>query len=626
MKNVVLGIAFSLSFVLLVSAQRSGRVVDQSGQNLRRHVEYLSSDKFEGRRTGQRGATYAAGYIANAFANYKLKPGFRGANAKPAFLQSFPFVAAVGPDKGNVLRLKTSDPNRENGVDLGVVWSPLAYSPDADIPSSAVVFAGYGISSPDAKYDDYDGLDVKNKVVLIFDGTPDAGNPHSEYARFNTHIKANIAKEKGARALLIIATDPDFKNDRLSRMSYDQTLGPTALPVAGIDRVTAASLLGLKDENALTAFEEQFASRPAGTAVILANPAKATARMKIAMLKKQSDAYNVIGILDGRDPILKNEAIVIGAHYDHLGRGGSDSLAANSTAIHGGADDNASGTAAVLELARQFSLEKKNKRTMIFIAFGGEEEGLLGSNFYVNNPVWPIEKTVAMINLDMVGRLKDEKLNVGGIGTASEWKDLAEARNPRIVKAGEIAGNVGMSLTPTFKLQLNEDGFGPSDHSSFYGKKIPVLFFFTGTHGDYHKPSDTFDKINYEGLDRVTNYVAEIVRSVAQNPQRPTYSVAKTSGIGGRTGFSVSLGTVPNYADSTDGLLLDGVRDNSPAARSGIKPGDKVVKLAGKDVRNVMDYTYILGELKAGEDYEIVVLRGGQRLMLRITPAPAARR
>lgn len=643
MKRRFLNFLVPLCLVLGISAQ-TARIADPTEQNLRKHVEYLSSDKLEGRRTGERGATFAAGYIANAFANYKLKPGFRDANAKLNYMQPFPFVASVAPDKGNFLELRTADPNRDNAAYTNIAWSPLAYSPDADVPVSRVVFAGYGISLPNAKYDDYTGLDVKDKIVLILDGTPDSGNPHSEFARFNTHIKANIAKEKGARALVIVATEPDFKSDRFSRMSYEQTLGTFALPVAGIDRVTGANLLGLKNENALSAFENQFALRPSGTAIMLQNPVNATARMKIAMLKKQADAYNVIGVLEGRDPVLKNEAIVIGAHFDHLGRGGSGSLDVNSTAVHGGADDNASGTAAVLELARRFALEKKNKRTIIFIAFSGEEEGLLGSNFYVNHPVWPLEKTVAMINLDMVGRLKDQKLNIGGAGTASEWKLSLEQLNyifgavpvttagtlvaigSNPLRKGEQVSEVTTKRGYPFLLQLNEDGFGPSDHSSFYSKKIPVLFFFTGTHEDYHKPSDTYDKINYEGLERLTNYVAEIVKSIDQNPKRPTYAVAKSSGIGGRTGFNVSLGTVPNYADSTDGLLLDGVRDNSPAAKAGVKAGDKVVKLAGKDVRNVMDYTYILGELKAGEEYEIVVLRGGERLTLKIIPVPAARR
>jgi Zn-dependent M28 family amino/carboxypeptidase len=377
------------------------------------------------------------------------------------------------------------------------------------------------------------------------------------------------------------------------------------------------------------------------------------AQLKVDLTKKQNaEAYNVIGILEGKDAVLKNEAIVIGAHYDHLGRGGQGSLAVNAREIHHGADDNASGVAALLELARRFAEAKNNKRTLIFIAFGGEEEGLLGSKAYVNNPVFPLNKTVAMINLDMVGRLKDEKLTIGGIGTASEWKNLIENKNQETAKKVETIGEENLKvkkaveenlikngfnnikvevnqesspaipqITP-FNLQLNEDGFGPSDHSSFYGKQIPVLFFFTGTHADYHKPSDTAEKINYNGLLKITNYVGEIVKAIDNNPKKPTYAVAKSSGMtGGRTGFNVSLGTVPSYGDSIDGMLIDAVRDDSPAAKAGLKAGDKIIKLAGRDVRNVQDYTFVLGELKAGEEYEVVVTRGAEKLTLKIVPA-----
>ena len=336
----------------------------------------------------------------------------------------------------------------------------------------------------------------------------------------------------------------------------------------------------------------------------------------VNLVKKQTDANNVIGILEGRDDTLKSEAIVIGAHYDHLGRGGQGSLAANSAEVHHGADDNASGTAALIELARTIVAEKANMRTIVFIAFSGEEEGLLGSKHYVNNPVFPIERTVAMLNLDMVGRLNNNKLNVGGIGTASELKQLVEQIN-----TGDGARMRVMKVPPKFELALNEDGFGPSDHSSFYGKKVPVLFFFTGTHVDYHKPSDTAEKINYEGLAKVKSLVLEIAQEIDRTPTKPTYIVAKSGGMGGgRTGFNVSLGTIPSYADATDGMVLDGVRDNSPASKAGLLAGDKVVKLAGKDIRNVMDYTYTLGEMKAGEEYEVEVIRGGQRMTLKIVP------
>ncbi len=636
----------ALSFSAAAQKPQTANVTEQ---NLRKHIEYLASDKLEGRRTGEQGATFAAGYVANAFAQYKLKPGFRTAKGKANFLQPFPYVAGVELGKDNFLRIVPSDSTHENKMEIGINWMPLGFSPNADIAPSPIVFAGYGVSSSELKYDDYAGLDVKDKIVLIFDSTPDAANPHSEFGRFNIHLKASIAKDQGARAIILIAEDGDFKNDRLSRLSYDRTLGETALPIVGIMRQHGAELLGVENEKALSAFETALFERANKATGPLDQPAalaKAVAQLKIVLTKKQAEAYNVIGILEGTDPVLKNEAIIIGAHYDHLGKGGQGSLAANSSEIHHGADDNASGTAAVLELARQLAKEKNNKRTIIFMSFGGEEEGLLGSKFYVENPIWPLDKTVAMINMDMIGRLNEGKLTVGGIGTSTEWKELIELHNKYQVIPNYVApvsgrnaripkDAVGLApavsklefVDPLFSLQLNEDGYGPSDHSSFYGKKVPVLFLFTGTHLDYHKPSDTADKINYKGLLKIASFVGSIVIGIDRNPQKPTYTTAKASGTpGGRMAFTVSLGTIPSYADSTDGLVLDGVRDNSPASKAGLKAGDKITKLNGKEVRNAMDYTYVLGTMKAGEEYEVEITRGTEKLLLKIVPAAAARR
>lgn len=460
MKRQLFSFLLLLSFVFSVSAQSAQFTKPSAVEaNLRRHIEYLASDKLEGRRSGEKGAALAAKYIADQFKKVKLKPGVSGSNGKASYLQ------------------------------------PFSYTPVRD---------------------------------------PHGSSPAAE------------------------------------------------------------------------------ASSPG----------------------KRRDTANVIGILPGTDPILKNEAIVIGAHYDHLGYGGAGSLATNLTEIHHGADDNASGTSAIIELARQFAQEKKNKRTIIFIAFSGEEEGLFGSNFYVNNPIFPLDKTVAMINLDMVGRLKDDKLTIGGIGTASEWKELVNSKNSLtvstpngdqpisqlVINSAQTGKPEIVRNYPNFTLQLSEDGFGPSDHSSFYGKKIPVLFFFTGTHNDYHKPSDTAEKINYDGLLSIVNYVQSIAKAVDQNPQKPTYTVAKTTMQGGRTGFNISLGTIPNYGDATDGMLIDGVRDGSPAAKAGVKAGDKVVKLAGRDIRNVMDYTDTLVDMRADTEYEIVVMRNSEKLTLKIVP------
>jgi hypothetical protein len=409
-------------------------------------------------------------------------------------------------------------------------------------------------------------------------------------------------------------------------MAYDQSMGEAALPTFVISRDTANAIFGYREAD-LKTLEELTASKamPGRNVGYVFRNTQPSVSFAVSLVKKSVPAYNIVGMLPGRDRALRDEAIVVGAHYDHLGHGGAGSLAANSTEIHHGADDNASGTAAIIEMARTMAREKKNKRTIIFIAFSGEEEGLFGSQFYVNHPLFPLERTVAMINLDMVGRLNEGKLTIGGMGTANEWNPLIKSQN--IFKAGaEQLGPLhlitahGHDIAKNFELQLNDDGFGPSDHSSFYGKKIPVLFFFTGTHNDYHKPSDTADKINYAGEASVIRFVSSIINEIDTNPTRPTYTVAKVTMQGGRTGFNVSLGTIPNYADSTDGLLLDGVRDDSPAAKAGVKAGDKVIKLAGHDIRNVMDYTFVLGEMKAGVEYDIVVRRGAETLPLKIVP------
>jgi aminopeptidase YwaD len=258
------------------------------------------------------------------------------------------------------------------------------------------------------------------------------------------------------------------------------------------------------------------------------------------------------------------------------------------------------------------------RRTFIFIAFSGEEEGLIGSNFYVNHPLVPLADTVAMINMDMIGRMKEKRLMIGGVGTAAEWRELINDENFRVGVA--YTDRRDSTLAPLFTLTLNDDGYGPSDHSSFYSKQAPVLFFFTGTHDDYHKPSDTADKIDYESEARIVALIEGILRRIDALNKRPTYAVAKSEGERRPMGFRVTLGVVPNYAEATDGMKIDGVRDDSPAAKAGLRAGDRVTRLAGRDVKNVYDYTYALGEMKAGEEYDIEIVRAGQTLKLKITP------
>ncbi len=608
---------FSLFFFIIVTLTISGLAqhahheepsskVSPDANLLKKHVTRLASDDLDGRKPGTAGADKAARYIADQFNEYGLDCAAPKATCKsagnnhPGYLKEFPFIAAVQLGRNNSLNIRKG--GNAGSISLRTDWMPIGFSSNGSLSQTQVVFVGYGITAPDLKHDDYANIDAKDKVALAFASTPDGDNLHGQFSRYSdARWRAIAAKDHGARALIIIASDEKFADDRLSRLSYDQTAGEAGLPVIAVSRQAAAKIFGLPGAAEISLLEK---SADKWSEQTLANK---SISLSVDITRRSVPAYNVVGILEGSDPKLKREFIVIGAHYDGLGRGGeSNSRAPGSSEIHHGADDNASGVAGLLELARIFNAERtKPRRSLIFVAFSAEETGLIGSNHYVNNPAVPLADSVAMINMDMIGRLRDGKLSVGGIGTSAEFRKLVESHN---------------SGTRGFTLQLSEDGFGPSDHSSFYAKQIPVLFFYTGSHEDYHKPSDTAEKINYEGEARVVDLVGSIVRSIDGSDARPAYILARSSSGGRSMSFRVYLGNVPNYAESNEGMLLDAVRDDSPASRAGIKSGDKIVKLGEREIKNVYDYTYSLGEMKPDQEYEVEVIRGSERLKLKITP------
>ncbi len=658
----LLHLSLFLIFAASAWAQQQGGAGESASdvERLRAHITYLASDKLEGRRTGTDGAKGAARYIAGVFAQYKLRPGvspspiyFDQYELHGAYMQRFPFVAGVALGKNNAMLLTPRaakivpggetaprpETSRAASLDLRLEedWMPLGFSSNSKVVEMPATFVGYGITASELNYDDYAGAEIKGRIAIAFDGTPDGDNPHGRFARqAGVRWKAIAARDHGAAALVLISRQDKFLDDRLARLRYDNSAGDAGLPVVIISRQAAARILlegGLLAP--LVELEKAWregrssagsaAQESAGRRSFSVPLQNLTLNITTDLVRREAPGINVIGILEGSDPVLKREAIVIGAHYDHLGRGGEGSLASREGEVHHGADDNASGVAGLLELARVFNTERTRvRRTIIFIAFGGEEEGLLGSNFYVNHPVVPLAQTVAMINLDMIGRMKDDRLIIGGVGTSPEWRAIVEKAN-RPVKLNlpvvSDAQNERRLMLRSFALTLNEDGYGPSDHASFYARQVPVLFLWTGTHEDYHKPSDTADKINYEGEARLLSFVREVVRSVDVNDRRPAYTVTKSESTARSTGFRVYLGTIPNYADASVGLVLDGVRKDSPAERAGLKAGDRIVKIAGRDVRNVYDYTYALGEMKAGQEYEVEVVRAeGQTLKLKITP------
>ena len=485
-----------------------------SAERISKHVQFLASDKLQGRRAGTPAADEAAAYIAKEFRSYGLKPP-----SPTGFLQAFNFVSAVKLGEHNSFHVKSADGARS--LKVGEEFMPLAFS-SSDVAAGEMIFAGYAISSSELQFDSYSGVDPKGKIVIVLRGSPDGDNPHGRFAEYTQpgleiQNKTLKAREKGARGVIFVSAEKSFHEDRQSRLRHDLNFLDSGIPTVVVSREAAASMLA---SSGSLADLEARAKEP-GSAFTIKG---ATVEFKTDVVKINGKSANVVGVLPGSDARLASEYVIIGAHYDHLGLGGPESLAAKPEGqIHHGADDNASGTTGLLELARVLAAERgKIKRSIMFIAFSGEELGLLGSGAYTKNPVAPLASTVAMLNMDMIGRLRNGSLFIGGVGTSPEWKPLLEKLNgnAQTTAAGNGSGS-------RFQLSFGEDGFGPSDHQSFYVKDLPVLFFFTGTHDDYHKPTDTADKINAEGLKQVAEFVREIAIDIANEPQRIAFTKVK---------------------------------------------------------------------------------------------------
>jgi hypothetical protein len=558
--------------------------------------------------------------------------------------------------------------NRRESIPLklGDDFTPLAAGGSAklDLP---LVLAGYCITAPEAKYDDYAGLDVKGKAVIVIRHQPQQNNPHSllgaspsRHALFDRKI-AN-AYEHGAAAIIFCTSGEQLNDQReqvqrrwkaavdalaeahtaykkLSRPTAEQTAkyqeevnrqaaivqqngaklaaasdrvldlhgagdGSPAreIPVLHVRREVVDKLLAAAGRPDLTtteaAIDKDFKPQSADL-----SPWRALGNTEI--VRKDTPARNVIAVIEGEGP-LKDETIVIGAHYDHLGRGGVGSAAPGSREIHNGADDNASGTVGLIEIARRLAtLDKKLPRRIVLIAFSGEERGLLGSAYYIKHPLVPLDKTIAMLNLDMVGRLKNNKLIASGLGTAKQFEPLVQRLN----------------LQHGFELIKKPEGYGPSDHSSFYAAKIPVIHFFTGAHGDYHRPSDDADKLNIPGIRRISSLVAETAAGLAESPGRPTYQETKAPQLGSG-GTRPYFGSVPDYSEEGPGLRLQGVTPDGPAARGGLKAGDVIIQLGASRIGTIVDFDSALRKHKAGDKVKVVVKRDGAEKTLEVTLDP----
>ena len=555
-------------------------------EELRAHVRWLSSDELEGRGTGTPSIDLAAEYIAREFARYGLEPG----GEHGTYFQTFEVVTGVASER-NALAMESA--GVRTPLDT-MQFMPYSFSASGAFTGEPV-FAGHGIVAEDEGIDDYGNRDVRGKVVIVRDGIPANADPHSTIGmRATARSKELIARERGAAALLII----EDNETQLRGLRYDGSPTRAQIPVGRIGRAAAREILSAAGMtvDADTAFGKGPAPRSEEPSALVLQ-----GEFNVQLVSRKT--RNVIGFVPGADPERREDVIVIGAHYDHLGWGEHGSLYRGSVPmIHNGADDNASGTAGVLELAQHFA-DTPAGRTLMFMTFSGEEMGLLGSAHWVSNPTMPIERVRAMFNLDMVGRLPTDsrRLNVQGIGTSPLWKPMVETLND----------------AEAFDLALIEDGHGASDHSSFYAKDIPVLFFFTGLHADYHRPSDDAHLLNYEGQTDVVRYIAEAITAADAEEEIPFTRVQKTEAQRVAR-FNVYVGTMPDYAYSGDGFRITGTSPGSPADKAGLKEGDVIMRFGETEVKNIYDYMTALSRHEPDEDVPVVVRRGEDEITVTV--------
>lgn len=591
-------------------------VANPAELRIKADVSYLADDAREGRAPGTAGIEAAADYIASAFKD----AGLKHAQGTESYFQTFSLGG--NPTLGSSPELTLTGPeDKVLKADPKADFMPMAIGTGGTLDGLPVVFAGYGITAKDpAKsldYDDYAGIDVKGKVVLLLrreprqdqDDSPFDGKRNSDFATFRH--KATNAFQHGAAAVLLANDHFGLKgvNDQLLKFGDAGIELNSTLPFIAVTRAFADKLLADAGQPTLEALETQIDSdlKPRSREL-----SSWKAKVKVEIDRKAITTKNVVGVLEGAGP-LADETIVIGAHYDHLGHGGlfSGSLAILSKDIHNGADDNASGTSMLLEMARRLARRPDPlPRRVVFIAFSGEERGLLGSKHYVDNPLYPLASTVMMINFDMVGRLSDKsELTLYGTGTTPGAEELVDA-------LGKSSG---------FTIKKIADGMGPSDQQSFYMKGIPVLFAFTGTHRDYHRPSDDSERINFAGMSRIADFAEILLLDLARRPQRPEFTrvVRKGGSHGGgdpgRVSISAYLGSIPDYDEGTQGVKLSGVREGSPAEKGGLKGGDIIVGFGGKPVATIYDYTESLGRYKPGDTVDVVVKRDGKETTLKVT-------
>ncbi|HUS20128.1 MAG TPA: M20/M25/M40 family metallo-hydrolase [Terriglobales bacterium] len=567
-----------------------------SPERYAKDVTTLADPKMQGRGAGTKGLEHARDHLQKRFAALKLQPA--GDNG---YLQ--PFTVTTGAKLRGKNKLEATIAGKKQRLAIERDYIPFSFSATSDV-TGPVVFAGYGVSASDAGYDDYFHFDVKDKIVVLLRYEPasltkKAGQRTSHAQLVN---KAINARNHGAKAVVLVNGKLDGKEEDLLPR-FGSLAGPENAGIAMVQvtnsiadgwlKLAGKSLEQVQNQIDTTSSPQSFAL-----------PANVALEVKVDLERVQAKVSNVVAYLPGES----DEYVILGAHYDHLGFGNGSSLAPSMIGkVHPGADDNASGTSGLLELARLLSEQKDRKRGVLFIAFSGEEIGLLGSAYWVNHPTKSLDKAVAMINMDMIGRIKpDGRIFLGASGSGSNFKEIIEQ----------------VSAKHQLKLETSGAGSGSSDHISFLAKQIPSLFFFSGLHADYHKPSDTAEKIESGQAAKLLNFIADLTQELERTQRAQFIRVEEprpVSGGSGGGGYGPYFGSVPDMGENAGGVKFADVRKNSPADKAGLKPGDVMTRFGDKPITNLYDFTFALRQYKIGDTLDVTVLREGKPMTVKVT-------
>jgi hypothetical protein len=563
-------------------------------------VKALASPAMEGRGAGTKGIGLAANMIEQRYRTLGLQPA-----GSKSYFQPFSVITGAKLKEGN--RLETEDGKSRRALKLNDDFVPFSFSASGEI-SGPIVFAGYGVTAPEFGYDDYAHLDVKDKIVIVLRYEPSGFAAKSGNAGLTQHsqliTKAINARNHGAKAVILVNGKlGDGEEDQLTK--FGSVNGPENVGTEIVQVKNDAANAWFADAGkSLAGVQTQINSSTSPSSFAFPDQLKISVGVNIE--KTRATVNNVLAYLPGKT----DEFIIIGAHYDHLGYGNVDSLAPSQIGkIHPGADDNASGTAGVLELARLLAPQKGQlQRGILFADFAGEELGLLGSAEWVKEPTLPLSKAVAMINMDMIGRIKDEKVFIGGTGTGAEFNELLDEEKPKF----------------PFHFEYSSSGYSASDHTSFVGKQIPVLFFFSGLHSDYHKPSDTWDKINAPDAAKLLDFIEDVALKVDAEKDRVAFVTVKEdephgqAAGGGGNGYGPYFGSIPDFGQEVNGVKFSDVRPGSPAAKAGFKAGDILVQFGDKPIHNLYDFTDALRRSKVGDEVEAKVMRDGKAVTAQV--------